>query len=370
MNPLLDKPRYNKHERGELMLAVLEEIKARENEILFSSGNEKKVVGLIKDMLRGGLDYTPINDVPFEMFLNIINKAIAEDVYVTFVRAQSNNNGITLNEYVSKFYREENMDREATRTVLEVLAQLAGYTLVISNIPHEEQGGKNDGDRNNDVSPSVLEKGNIVNFGYYEWQVLRIRKNTVLLVLNTIADVGIPYNDKECESTTWESCSLRVWLNNEFYNRFTPSEKQAIIRVNIPSENNQWYGTDAGAKTSDNIFLLSISDVVRYYGNSGQLNNRPFGVWNEGSQNGLSCAIDDQYNYLRRVRYKGEETWWWLRTPGESENKVAYVNTDGLIFLNGELAFDDGGKNRKSIRPAIRPAMFAKRQYLDKQPKR
>jgi len=207
------------------------------------------------------------------------------------------------------------------------------------------------------------ELGVSVNFGSYEWRAMEVLDEMVLLVLSSITDVGIPYNERN-ENTTWGTCSLRNWLNTDFYNRFSLSEKQAIVETDTTSENNQWYETNAGAKTVDKIFLLSISDVVKYFGDSGQLRHRPINSnWSE-CENGLSHAIDDQYNHLRRVMYKDDYTWWWLRSPGESQDKAAYVNTEGIIFLNGEFAFDDGGKNYKCIRPAIRPAMFVKQKFL------
>ena len=211
-----------------------------------------------------------------------------------------------------------------------------------------------------------VKKGDIINFGNYEWEALVVTDDMVLLFLQTIVDVGIPYNESS-GNTTWENCTLRKWLNNDFYNRFSSVDKQAILCVDTGSERNQWYGTDAGGATTDRVFLLTVSDIVRFFGDSGKLYNRPANEWNASDNSGLSCAIDDRFNRSRRVKYKGEYTWWWLRSPGESQDKTAYINTDGIIFLSGEFAFDDGGKNSVGVRPAIRPALFVKHQSLSSQ---
>lgn len=57
-----------------------------------------------------------------------------------------------------------------------------------------------------------------------EWEVLGTDSNGTLLVSRYILDCQ-PYNT-EYVDVTWETCSLRAWLNDDFLNTaFTPFEQ-------------------------------------------------------------------------------------------------------------------------------------------------
>lgn len=198
-----------------------------------------------------------------------------------------------------------------------------------------------------------------MRFGPYTWQVLHETDGQVLLITDTITDVGIPYHDT-CEDVTWGDSSLRKWLNSTFYERFTTEQRQRILPMPTSEETNPWYGTDAGTSVEDSVSILSVSEVVRYFGDSGNLINRPINQWLDVFC-GQSCAIDDRFNEMRCAAYKGKRTWWWLRSPGASASKAAYVNTNGVIFLDGEIVFENGGTNCTAIRPGIRPVIWIRR---------
>jgi hypothetical protein len=201
-------------------------------------------------------------------------------------------------------------------------------------------------------------KGTVISFGRYKWRVIFVKGKTALLIAEEITDIGIPYN-KEYGEVSWEDSWMREWLNSEFLKRFSKAQQDRIPKRKIRAESNPWYRTDAGVQTEDKVFLLSILEVVRHFGDSGQLKLRPENSWtDEASPDGLSHAIDDGYNDARQAAYKGENTWWWLRSPGESKSKAAYVNADGLILLNGELVADDGGTSCVGVRPGVRPAVW------------
>ncbi|MBO1306307.1 hypothetical protein JZO70_09055 [Enterococcus sp. 669A] len=193
-------------------------------------------------------------------------------------------------------------------------------------------------------------KNTIVTFGKYSWLVLHVTNNAALLVTKNITDIGIPYNKAEnIEKTTWETCSLREWLNTEFLQRFSEEEVGKIVESEIKEEN-PWPHTSGGYQTKDKVFLLSVSEVIRYFGDSG--------FFNKGAVSTEVCTINDEFNLDRQAAYKTENTWWWLRSPGDSNNKVAYINAEGVINLNGEVAFDDGGFSCVGVRPGVRPAIW------------
>ena len=88
-----------------------------------------------------------------------------------------------------------------------------------------------------------------------EWIVLQkdYTNNTASLVSKYILDCKC-YNDLR-ENTTWETCSLRNWLNNEFYNMaFSNDEKKRIVSKIIVNEKNYEFGTDGGNSTEDKVF--------------------------------------------------------------------------------------------------------------------
>jgi hypothetical protein len=117
---------------------------------------------------------------------------------------------------------------------------------------------------------------------------------------------------------------------------------------------NRWYGTDGGNSTKDKVFLLSIEEVIKYFGDSGDLANRKGWYWNwEDSQDelrdGKGYYINDQHNSGRVAKSNNIGYWWWLRSPGYHQYDAAGVNDDGSIFLNGYHAdYPSGG-----VRPAL-----------------
>ncbi|MDR1135429.1 MAG: DUF6273 domain-containing protein [Clostridiales Family XIII bacterium] len=202
-------------------------------------------------------------------------------------------------------------------------------------------------------------KGAVIPFGkYYKWRVLFVKGKTALLLADEITDVGIPYN-LNFGDVSWERSWIREWLNSEFLKRFSQAEQKRILTHRTQAETNPWYRTDAGAQTWDKVYLLSITELISNLGDNEQLRLRPKNSWMDvTSADSSSRAIDDRYNDARCARHKGEKTWWWLRSPGESKSKAAYVNANGVVFLSGELVGDDGGTSSVGIRPGVRPAIW------------
>lgn len=67
------------------------------------------------------------------------------------------------------------------------------------------------------------------------------------------------------ESTTWETCTLRGWLNGTFLNgAFSEAELTMIPSVFVSADNNQNYSSSPGNPTTDKVFLLSITEAYKY----------------------------------------------------------------------------------------------------------
>ncbi len=119
-----------------------------------------------------------------------------------------------------------------------------------------------------------LNIGSIVLFGGYHWRILDIQGNAALIITEYMIEQQ-PYNNYAGD-VTWADCSLRKYLNGEFYNKFTAVEQSRITPVLNKNHDNQWYGSIGGEDTRDYIFLLNTEEVVcKYFGDSSKnLENR------------------------------------------------------------------------------------------------
>ncbi|MCL1941163.1 MAG: DUF6273 domain-containing protein [Synergistaceae bacterium] len=179
----------------------------------------------------------------------------------------------------------------------------------------------------------------VVHMGGYDWRVLGVQNDSALLLCVNIIE-NRPYN-KEKKDVTWETCGLRGYLNGEFYDKFSEAEKAKIAETTIQNENNQWYGTSGGNPTNDKIFLLSIEEIVEYFGDSGQLKNRP---------NSNPPYIGDQYDSERIAKDKADKaSGWWLRSPGSNSNGAACVFDKGGIYVGGPTV----NSGNCGVRPAL-----------------
>ncbi|MCL1997149.1 MAG: DUF6273 domain-containing protein [Turicibacter sp.] len=183
--------------------------------------------------------------------------------------------------------------------------------------------------------------GEIFPFSNHDWRVLDIQNNQALLLSELVLEERAynkrAYNTKNT-AITWEDCTLRDYLNKDFYNKL--ADKDKIVKKTIPNKSNQWFGTSGGySTTTDPIFLLSIEEVVQYFGDSGQLKNKY-------SKN--VYYIIDQYSEKRIAKDTNGVATWWLRSPGYVSNRAAYVNDYGYVSVDGKTVSAVGG-----VRPAL-----------------
>ncbi|MBR6090156.1 MAG: hypothetical protein IKP86_09505, partial [Anaerolineaceae bacterium] len=187
--------------------------------------------------------------------------------------------------------------------------------------------------------------GDTFSFGRYEqdsrsgadlieWQVLAIEDGRAL-VISRYALEPMRYN-RQYENTTWETSSLRKWLNGEFYNSaFSADEKSCISETAVSNPDNQKYGTGGGNDTQDKIFLLSIDEANQYFADNEA---RTCEATYYTEKNGAN------------VNSKTNRTMWWLRSPGEDGNNAAVVYVDGSIY--------DFGLNVDDISCTVRPSFW------------
>lgn len=171
-------------------------------------------------------------------------------------------------------------------------------------------------------------KSSSLKFGQYNWRILDIQDKKALIMTESMVSQE-PYNDFAGE-VTWSDCSLRKYLNNEFYNTFTEAEQSRIIPVINTNCNNQWYDSNGGEDTLDKVFLLSIEEAVCMY-----LGDSSYNLENRSAKQRYWFQKKDINNVKRQARFDGHSWWWWLRSPGRDNKRAVYVHGDGNIGIQG-----------------------------------
>jgi len=188
--------------------------------------------------------------------------------------------------------------------------------------------------------------GDTVQFAGFDWRVLEVSEDLIMIVSVNLLDSD-QYNFVNAKMT-WAESSLRESLNSYFYDKtFSDEDKALIAETTVINADNPWYGTPGGDNTEDKLFLLSIEEVVKYFGDSGMLANRP-----EDAK-----SIEDQYDKARIACYDrtGIDSWWWLRSPGDGPTQAALINQFGGLRICGfDVHLDDHfPEGRGGIRPAL-----------------
>ena len=189
-----------------------------------------------------------------------------------------------------------------------------------------------------------------LSFGGYNWRVLDIQDNVALLITEDIIEQRA-YHDAY-KDITWADCSLRKYLNGEFYDKFSEADKSRIMPVLNKNLDNQWYGSKGGVDTKDSIFLLSVEEVCKYFGDSRSK------LYNRGKNQRYWFERKDENNNKRIARFEGETwgSWWWLRSPGRVSVKAVYIHGDGNIGIQGNNILKGNisdGKCTGGVHPAL-----------------
>lgn len=121
------------------------------------------------------------------------------------------------------------------------------------------------------------------------------------------------------ENITWQDCTLRKWLNNDFINSaFNEEERDLILEVKNQNHDNSEYNTTGGEDTLDKIFLLSIDEVQKYFKDDDARKCKP-----------------TPYAKMRGVNSYHGFCCWLLRSPGYSQHNAAYVLIGGGVCTLG-----------------------------------
>ena len=179
-----------------------------------------------------------------------------------------------------------------------------------------------------------------------EWRVLEIRDGNALIISEYLLDTTAYYYDMA--DVTWETSSIRKWLNDTFYEKtFSENEKSQILTVSIKNPDNPLYGTPGGNDTEDKVFCLSLEEARLYFRDA---KDRMAAPTDFALKQGAAVSDDGMLE-------NGMKTgWWWLRSPASSANRAAdadcYGNIDTEINadrVDGDIVFAE----TNCVRPVI-----------------
>ncbi len=185
--------------------------------------------------------------------------------------------------------------------------------------------------------------GMTVHFGTYEqdndlengpepieWIVLDYRDGQYLLFASYILE-GKPIHDEYgAGARAWQTCSLRTWLNGEFYTTaFSEAERTHIVLTEL-----------ADTATQDHVFLLSYEEIVEYTFEADYTVGRSTAY---AKANGLEINNGEETNPLF--------SWWYVRTPRNVESTYD-LRTQAFSSTNGSLY-------------GVRPALWIDEAALD-----
>ena len=179
-----------------------------------------------------------------------------------------------------------------------------------------------------------------------EWRVLEIKDGNAILISEYLLDATEYYYDMT--DVTWETSSLRKWLNGSFYDSaFSESEKNRIQTVINTNPDNPLYGTTGGNDTEDKVFCLSLEEAQNYFKNA---EDRMAAPTDYAVSQGAMTNDDSKLS-------NGMKTgWWWLRSPASSPDRAADVDCYGNIDTEKNADGVDGDyvfAGNNCVRPVI-----------------
>lgn len=173
-----------------------------------------------------------------------------------------------------------------------------------------------------------------------EWIVLAKEDGRILVISKFGLDYQ-PFNTERAD-VTWDTCTLRRWLNSTFINTaFSPEERRMIPVVTIETEKNIRQNSSFFCPTEDRAFLLTINEAKEYFPSDGVRACKPTPA---------AAAIAESAS-LRNDGY----AYWWLRSQGYRRyDTVPVVDPDGSLCFGdrGEMWVNSEGWG------AVRPAMW------------
>lgn len=145
-----------------------------------------------------------------------------------------------------------------------------------------------------------------------EWRVLAVKDDKALLLAEYLLDCQ-KYNEKAWENVTWETCTLRTWLNEDFYNAaFSPEEQAAIATTSFDGY-------------EDKLFLLDKKGAETYFSAKKE-------------RMGIPTEYAMQQGVLKNDNGAGL---WWLSSSTYAGYRADIISRGGGINEFGSRTHDD-----------------------------
>lgn len=155
------------------------------------------------------------------------------------------------------------------------------------------------------VIPPIMVKGSWGTEYRVPWQVLAVDAELGKALMTTTRCV----EDRPRGFGPWSECSLRKWLNGEFYCSLPEETRARIIATEIEDSS-----TDVTIIVEDKVFLLSKDEILELYANGSDPLRR------NGER--LCCKFNDD-----------RPTVWWTRDLYEKNEEYATaVGRDGSLY--------------------------------------
>ena len=271
--------------------------------------------------------------------MSMLNSGEYDSAYALLEEIE-NSEAINSNKYNRAVQYINSGDYESAYMLLNGLSYKDSYDKLLSIKPKYQQ-----------ILITRANAGDTVFFGFYEqdnvttngkedieWNVLAKEDNRALLISKYALDCK-QYN-AELTDVTWETCSLRQWLNSTFLNDAFSAEEQALIQdTYVSADIDPKARTNPGNATTDKVFLLSINEVNKYFGTDESRKSIPTEY----------AKANGAYTSSSYTKNGVPTCWWWLRSPGDQQNMAASVHNIGSVLLMWSFVHYDN----LCVRPAV-----------------
>lgn len=169
-----------------------------------------------------------------------------------------------------------------------------------------------------------------------EWLVLDRDGDRVLLISKYALDYQsfMPFYEPVTEPYTWESCSLRRWLNGTFLNAaFSADEQQRLLTTTVITSPGSLHRENGPVTTEDRVFLLSNTAVYAYFASEAAT-----------AAEYTAYALSEN-PWPGNAATPGPADWWLRTTDG-------YDHPDG-VYADGRVGEGARAYEGEYVRPAI-----------------
>ena len=198
-----------------------------------------------------------------------------------------------------------------------------------------------------------------------KWRVLSNTGGQLFLLSDQNLDV-FQYHT-ELEDVTWEKSTMRSWLNgydasenaggengidytddNFLGTAFSAKEQTAIAQTTVVNDPNTDYDTDGGNNTTDQIFLLSLTETY----------NRTYFPRDTTLLSTNTAYVAGGGKLDRGMNDANAADRWWLRSPGYYHWQAAYIEDDGSPVADGNPVNDSSSAVRPAFNLSLSSVLF------------